>query len=380
MVETEWRWAHCLLSFLALMPKASRKRVLGKLEIGSKAEEHSKAQGRLRSPLLPWQAAEGEPPESLFRWLRWGWLPLVGGSVLIVIGVMLGWELFDPATANARERISFSMRGLVASMLMAIWAGFYVAYARRRIRAVHTRLRREGIALAERAWRAEQSIGMAALSRILAHEIRNPLNGMALNGALLKRKLLHLQGGDELVPIADTLAFETARLAHLVDDYLVYTQAKRIELSLAPVDLGKLAREMIESQQPALEAANVVVEIAMADDLPHPRADSAKLRQAFHNLLRNAVEAMPQGGCVRIEMHRDETGVVLVVSDDGPGFEAPEAVLRPFYTTKPEGSGLGLAIVRDIVRAHGGEIRARNLSPQGGAEVFLKLPLREASA
>lgn len=334
------------------------------------------------SPTLVKPSREGgEEPESLLRWLRFGWLPLVGGCVLIALAVMIGWELltrtFAPSAEIWADRISFLARAIVAAFLMAIWAGFYVLYARNRIRAVYDRLRRSEIALAERGWRAEQSIGMGALSRILAHEIRNPLNGMALNGALLRRRLERMPGGDELVPLVDVLAGETSRLSHLVDDYLAYTRTKRIELSLEPLDLAALASELVEEQRQALEAVDVIAEVSAAEGLPRVRADVAKLRQVLHNLLRNAIEAMPDGGRVSIGIERNDAALVLSVRDEGPGFEDPEAVLRPFYTTKPDGSGLGLAIVRDIVRAHGGEITTRNLRPEGGAEVLVRLPLRE---
>lgn len=332
----------------------------------------------------PLAARKGERPESLFRWLRWGWLPLVGGCVAIAFASMAGWELFTRTLVGhpetLAERIAFFVRALIASALMALWAGFYVLYARQRIQAVYARLRREEIALAERSWRTEQSIGMGALSRILAHEIRNPLNGMTLHAALLKRKLARMPGGEELLPVIDLLTVETGRLAHLVNDYLAYTQAKRIELSLEPVDLETLASEVLEAQRPALEAAGIEASIEKATELPRGRADAAKLRQVLHNLLRNAAEAMPGGGRVRIELRKEKDAIVLAVSDEGPGFEDPQSVLRPFYTTKPEGSGLGLAIVRDIVRAHGGEIEARNVSPHGGAEVLVRIPLREGSS
>lgn len=323
----------------------------------------------------------GEHPESLFRWFRWGWLPLVGGCVVIALATMLGWELVTRTLVEGSEslveRFSFFLRALIASVLMALWAGFYVFYARQRILSVYTRLRREEMALAERSWRAEQSIGMGALSRILAHEIRTPLNGMALNEALLKRKLAKMPGSEELLPLVDILAGETTRLAHLVNDYLSYTQAKRIELALEPVDLRELAESVVEVQGADLRAANVRVDIAIPGNLPRVRADASKLRQALHNLLRNAIDAMPNGGVVRIEARRNDVTVMFSVSDNGPGFEDPASVLRPFYTTKPDGSGLGLAIVRDIVRAHGGEIEARNRSSSGGAEVRVHLPLRQ---
>src|SRR5690606_2262705 len=109
--------------------------------------------------------------------------------------------------------------------------------------------------------------------------------GMALNGALLKRKLVGMPGGEELIPLVDSLAQETARLAHLVSDYLAYTQTKRIELNLETVDLERLARQVVDEQQAIFEAANVVVDVERACPVPHARLDAAKLRQVLHNLL-----------------------------------------------------------------------------------------------
>lgn len=327
-------------------------------------------------PTIQARAAHpGERPESLFRWFRWGWLPMVLGCIAIALLVLVGWELYDAASP---DRLPFLARSLLTAILIAIWVGFYVLYARRRILAVYHRLRREELALFERGLRAEQSFGMGALSRILAHEIRNPLNGMSLNGALLRRRLEKLDGGEELIPLVDILASETSRLGHLVDDYLAYTQAKRIELACEPLDVGALAQDFIATQQPAFEAAATHVSVHTKEGLPLARADASKLRQVLHNLLRNAMEAMPHGGDVRIDIGKDDQAVVLSIQDSGPGFESAESVLRPFYTTKADGSGLGLAIVRDIIRAHGGEIDARNLGPEGGAEIVMRIPFQEA--
>ena len=105
-------------------------------------------------------------------------------------------------------------------------------------------------------------------------------------------------------------------------------------------------------------------------NLPSLQVDVFKFEQALDNVLRNAVQAMPQGGVLRITTRLGDAPdtVIARIQDSGPGIQvdAPNAVFRPFFTTKPGGTGLGLALAQRIVEAHGGKISAGNM-PAGGA-------------
>jgi len=111
-----------------------------------------------------------------------------------------------------------------------------------------------------------------------------------------------------------------------------------------------------------------------ADALQVP-FDAERLEQVILNLARNAIEAQPDGGTVRIATRACDGGAELVVSDDGPGMseEVVARAFEAFYTTKSKGTGLGLAVCRQIVLAHGGEVRLQS-APGKGTTFTIYLP------
>jgi two-component system, NtrC family, sensor kinase len=112
----------------------------------------------------------------------------------------------------------------------------------------------------------------------------------------------------------------------------------------------------------------VKLELAVADDAPEVPVDESLLRQAFLNLMRNAREAMSDGGVLEIKVERsDDGGALVIVADDGPGIpeDVRANVFDPFFTTKQRGTGLGLAVTREIVEAHGGTISCEPREPRG---------------
>jgi K+-sensing histidine kinase KdpD len=106
------------------------------------------------------------------------------------------------------------------------------------------------------------------------------------------------------------------------------------------------------------------------------------MHRALVNLIRNATQAMPDGGTLTLEASRDETAVHLVVRDTGPGIgdEAVDRIFNPFFTTRDTGTGLGLAIVHRILDAHGGSIAVHNDPSAGGAVFTLSLPIEPPEA
>jgi C4-dicarboxylate-specific signal transduction histidine kinase len=118
---------------------------------------------------------------------------------------------------------------------------------------------------------------------------------------------------------------------------------------------------------------------ALAPDLPPLRADPVRIRQLLHNLIRNTLEAMPEGTRPRIEVatRRGANGVAmeLALGDNGPGLppEFDGSWFEPYTSTKPKGGGLGLAIVKKIAEEHGATVSARNRA-EGGAEFLVRFP------
>jgi signal transduction histidine kinase len=132
--------------------------------------------------------------------------------------------------------------------------------------------------------------------------------------------------------------------------------------------LGELLAELAEFLAPEMKRAGVELRLVVEEDAPDVPVDESLARQAFLNLMRNAREAMADGGHLVVRVERDEEGGALVtVEDDGPGI--PEAVranvFDPFFTTKQRGTGLGLAVTREIVEAHRGTITCEPRSPHG---------------
>ena len=203
----------------------------------------------------------------------------------------------------------------------------------------------------------------------VAHEVRNNLVPVTLYLSLLRRHVA-----------ADPVAMDMLAKIHagftamdvMVNDLLHFTSDR--DPSMQSFSLAKLADDVRASLAPQLAAQS----IRMLVDVPENQrvtADREMLRRAVLNLVLNALDAMPDGGCLTLGSADAPDGVELEIADTGPGL--PDAVLprifEPFFTTKQTGTGLGLAIVSRIAEAHGGCITAAN-RPEGGASFTLHLP------
>ena len=126
----------------------------------------------------------------------------------------------------------------------------------------------------------------------------------------------------------------------------------------------------------SLERAGLQVDADLADVLPLVRVEPDQMLQVLLNLLLNTIEALPDGGHVRITAQADGEMVALTLTNDGPPIpeEHVERVFEPFFTTKPEGTGLGLFIGRNVVEQHGGRLQVENLSDGQGVSFTALLP------
>jgi signal transduction histidine kinase len=211
----------------------------------------------------------------------------------------------------------------------------------------------------------------------LAHEVRNPLNSIGLQLSLLERRIGRVDEGvgREMKELTRIIHEEVQRLDGLVGDFLLFSRADRQH---RPGDLAALVHEVAQLLEPEASALGVrVLHARIGKKAPWLDMDAEKMKQVVINLLRNAFEAMPGGGDVRVE-----TGVVdgrarLVVRDTGPGLPEGVDVFQLFVTTKPKGTGLGLSIVQQIVMQHGGEVVAASEAGRG-ATFTVSLPMPAA--
>ena len=222
---------------------------------------------------------------------------------------------------------------------------------------------------------SERLATVGKMAAHVTHEIRNPLSSIALNLELLEEDLSpDLREARALVR---AIGNEVDRLTSLSEQYLSF--ARQRPSIVGGEELGDLVREACEFVRRELEKAGVRLELTLDEALGPVPVDEAQLKQALFNLLRNARDAMPDGGVVRVAVHAVGPNVEIVIDDEGTGID-PEVRARlfePFFTTKRHGTGLGLLITRQIIEAHGGALELSERTPKG-TRVTLRLPRRQA--
>ena len=219
----------------------------------------------------------------------------------------------------------------------------------------------------------ESLAAVGELTAGIAHEFRNGL--ATIHGY---SKLFDLNAlPDTYRPYVEGIRAETESLSQVVTNFLNF--ARPAQLTLARVDLKAISERAADEVRADVRAAGGDVEVA--GEFGELEGDEVLLRQAFSNLLRNAVEAsagaaQPPRILIQSEVDRTLRVSRISVNDNGPGI-APalrERVFRPFFTSKRSGTGLGLALVQKIIVFHNGRV-AIGTSPLGGASLNITLPL-----
>lgn len=213
--------------------------------------------------------------------------------------------------------------------------------------------------------RAERMAAIGTLAASLAHEVRNPLNSINLQLVLLSRRVggLGESKRTELNSLIDTAQREITRLDGLVEEFLSLASIDR--LSLAETDPNGVIREVAALMAPVAKEKRVSIREELTAELPRIRLDGEKIKQVLINLVRNAIEAMTDGGMVCLSTASDDSSVTIRVADTGPGIEPGLDVFDFFMTTKRGGTGLGLPIARRIVEAHGGSLTYETATGRG---------------
>jgi signal transduction histidine kinase len=245
-------------------------------------------------------------------------------------------------------------------------------------------LRRRYGVLSERHARAEEALrrrdrlaAMGELASTVAHEVRNPLNAIAMTAQRLRREFLGAGPADdadrsEREELLSVMTSETERIDRIVQRFLDYARPPKVDPR--PVDLGALLRDLGERTRSLAEARGVRLEVETTGAGTAP-VDPAQMTQALDNLVRNALEATPEGGRVTLVARREDGGHAIEVRDSGRGIE-PDHLPRIFdlyFTTRADGTGIGLAVTQQIVTAHGGTIEVDS-RPGAGTTMTVRLP------
>jgi len=252
------------------------------------------------------------------------------------------------------------LAGWLSSLLLASTA---TAYFYRRF-----------VLLERRARRAERLAELGTLTGGLAHEIKNPLSTVQLNLQLLQEDLdPHNPAYSRLVNRLGTVKNETTRLREILDDFLRY--AGRIELDRKPTELNALIEELVDFFAPQAQVSRVQIRFSRSQRDVVANIDPKLIKQAVLNLMINAVQAMPTGGELILNLNQTLSDVVIDVIDTGIGIEPQKLakIFDAYYTTKRGGTGLGLAMARRIAHEHHGELSVTSEIGRG-SDFRLSLP------
>jgi len=210
---------------------------------------------------------------------------------------------------------------------------------------------------------------VAKMSTYLAHEIRNPLFSIAgFANSMLKSKEL----GDKDRQKAQIIAEESLRLDNILKNLLDF--ARPAALAKGVCDVSAVARETVSETLSGLAAPGLTVETELAEGLPQAACDGALLGQCLAKLIKNAVEAMPEGGRVTVRAAMNGPSVAISVEDTGIGMseETLDQIFNPFFSTK-RGYGLGLPLVKKTIEDCGGWVEAVS-KPGQGSKISLFIP------
>jgi signal transduction histidine kinase len=233
------------------------------------------------------------------------------------------------------------------------------------------------IRLYEQAQRRERLALIGTMAAGVAHEIRNPLASIKGAAQFVQKELEGTPGKDDAKEYLKLLVGEVDRLNGVVEAFLTYARPMDPRRQDLPLDvfLRDLLRLHAASFPPSIQVVT-----SFDPDLPAAHIDGPLLTMAVTNVIRNAVEVMPDGGTLTIRTGGVASALrnwaAIEIEDTGPGIAHGDAdrIFQPFYTTKTKGTGLGLAIAMRVLEAHGGDIVVENLDPRGCRFTFL-LPL-----
>lgn len=215
---------------------------------------------------------------------------------------------------------------------------------------------------------SERLAAIGQLSAEVVHEIRNPLNAISLNIDWLQHELRELD--PEVNKTLASIAKEVVRLHQITESYLARARVPTGSKLRAPVN--EVIQEIIEFAQKESQAEKISIEAELSERELFVSTDRSRLKQAFLNVLKNAREAMPHGGTIRVRTEVRDNLYRVLFSDTGSGMSETtrQRTFDPFFTTKTNGTGLGLAVTKSIVEEANGNLSCESRVGQGTTFTF----------
>ncbi len=273
----------------------------------------------------------------------------------------------------AERRMLFRLTASLIGAVLLVSLSFGTLWWRERYGALSAKHARAEEALRRR----DRLAAMGELAASVAHEVRNPLNAIAMSVKRVRREFLgppaaSEEDRSELAELLGVMEAETQRINRTVQQFLDFARPPRLDPQ--PTDLAALVSTLVEWRRPLAETRGVGLDADVAQ-AGEAILDPDQLRQAADNVLRNAIEATPAGGRVSVRARSGGGEHTIEVSDTGEGIE-PEKLGRIFdlyYTTKPDGTGVGLAVTQQVLNAHGGAVEVES-RPGTGTRMTLRWP------
>jgi PAS domain S-box-containing protein len=223
----------------------------------------------------------------------------------------------------------------------------------------------------------ELSRRLSAIGRLtsgVAHEVKNPINAIVVHLEVLRQKMKEID--PDTRRHVDVISSEIQRLDRVVQTLVDFTRP--VELRLSDIDMRKVVEDVVILASPAAEKHNVLIEREAAPDTLPVRIDVDLVKQAVLNIVLNGVQAMPNGGTLRLTVKREGDGALIGVRDQGAGIpdNIRDKIFNLYFTTKSGGSGIGLAMAYRVVQLHHGSVEFSTIIDHG-TTFYLRFPLAE---
>ncbi len=310
----------------------------------------------------------------IFGWVG-GLLAALVAGVCYIPHIITAWKDFPGYVINQyAEIVVFSLVGVVTGLLADEQRRKQTELARaaEQLAQVNRELRNSF----ERLKRADRLAAIGNLAAGLAHEIRNPLASIEGAAGILEQGRVTEEQRLEFLGI---IRKECRRLNRLLSNLLDFARPPAPQRQTLAV--GPLLESVINLVAHAASNQEIRLHQAVSQPELEVDGDGEQLKQVILNLLLNAIQAMPDGGDIRLTARPENSDLLIEVVDEGCGMDPDnvDKMFNPFFTTKDEGTGLGLAVAHQIVIQHGGTLRACN-NPDRGMTVSILLPRAQADA